>query len=494
MREIPCRLLGMTLLVLALVACGGARRTATAIPAPTAAGTWREVSSEHFIVWTNAAPERARALVRLMENLRQVVLGVSFFSKELPGKSFVIAFNDLEEVRQYVAPQFIAQAWSGSNVLLQPVIVLAASSLDDDKRIVTHELTHVIAHNVIRRQPDWFSEGIAGYFETVRLDEEGSKVDVGVPIEGRIAYLRRGGLIPVADVFGCATPACKDARFYSTTWALFTYLLTEHSALLRRYMQRLTEVATDQQAALWAETFPGLPASKLDSELATWLHYGSIRVMKYDVRLRDWPVTERSVTDADVLAAKGTLRYLVSPERGASAEIAQALALDPTHVIANMIEAVARKSISPDLARSITEAHPDDWRSWWLAWRAAENGADARAARDKACALLDANPAAIPIDQCSRDERGTFASDARQDVFKAAQPQLNKCIVKFSKPADLVDVMSVEADYDAAGNVTAARASIGSPATNACVEALLKTLVFPKGAAGTFRTTNRRTP
>ena len=39
----------------------------------------RELTSEHFAVWTNAAPDRARTLVRTMENLRQVVLGVAAF-------------------------------------------------------------------------------------------------------------------------------------------------------------------------------------------------------------------------------------------------------------------------------------------------------------------------------------------------------------------------------------------------------------------------------
>lgn len=296
------------------------------------------------------------------------------------------------------------------------------------------------------------------------------------------------------DLLACAKSACKDERFYATTWALFTYLLTEHSALLQRYMQRLAETPADQQSELWAETFPALPPDKLDRELATWVHYGRIRVMKYDIALREWPVNERSITDADVLAAKGTLRYLFAPDAGASVEIEQSLARDPTHVMANMIKAVARRSITPELARRITDAHPDDWRSWWLAWRAAKNANDARAAREKTCALLEANPAAIPIDQCARDASGAFAEDPRRAVFMAASPQINQCIVKSSKPADLAETMSVEVDIDSAGNVTAARVTIGTPATNACVEQVLKTLAFPKNRPGTFHMGSRRPP
>jgi hypothetical protein len=59
-----------------------------------------------------------------MENLRQVVLGVSFFKQDAKGKSFVIAFDTLDEVHEFVAQRFIAQTWSGRNVLRQPTIVL----------------------------------------------------------------------------------------------------------------------------------------------------------------------------------------------------------------------------------------------------------------------------------------------------------------------------------------------------------------------------------
>src|SRR6478735_8198871 len=88
-------------------------------------GPWRQLTSEHFVVWTDASPPRAQKLMRTMENLHQVVLGVSFFKTEVPGKSFVIAFNDLDEAREYTPVQFIARAWSGQNLLRQPLIVLA---------------------------------------------------------------------------------------------------------------------------------------------------------------------------------------------------------------------------------------------------------------------------------------------------------------------------------------------------------------------------------
>ncbi len=389
------RIGSVALVVCAATACGGA--TPQSSPPGKPAAAWRELTSEHFVAWTDTSPERARTLMRTMENLRQVVVGISFFRKEVRGKSFVIAFDSLDEVHQYVPPQFIAHAWSGSNPLLQPVIVLAAESLDHDRRIVTHELTHVIAFNVITSQPSWFAEGLAGYFETVRLDEDRATIDVGAPLEDRLRLLHDDGPTPITALFACDKPACMDDRFYATTWALVTYLINQHPDQLMQYMQRLLETPAAEQAQLWTAVFPELPPAKLDHELATWVHYGSVKVLQYTIVLRDWPVAERPISDADVFAAKGLLRYLFAPNAGTPPEISRALALDSTNVIASMIRANAQKSVTPEVAHAVTAAHPDDWRAWWLAWRAANNGADAREAREKTCSLLDATPTAVPI-------------------------------------------------------------------------------------------------
>lgn len=448
-------------------------------------GRWRQLTSEHFVVWTDTSPARAENLMRTIENLRQVVLGVSFFKTEAPGKSFVIAFHDMDEVREYVPVQFIARAWSSQNLLRQPVIVLAASSLDDDRRIVTHELTHVISFNAIESQPSWFAEGLAGYFETVRLDEEHGTVELGAPLDTRMAQLHDIGLMPMAALFACDQPACMDDRFYASAWALMTFLLNEHPAELMKYMERLTQTPEAEQPQLWASVFPSLPPSKLDHELASWLRYGRHTVMKYNIALRKWAVTEAPVSEADVLAAKGVLRYFDAPDGPVSKETLQALALDPTNVIANMITALANKSFSNETAHSVTTAHVDDWRAWWLAWRAATTGAESREARDKTCSLLAKSSLSGSIPECAAANGPTSETgpDPRFQVFAAATPQVNDCLKK-SKHLD--PNFAIDIEIADSGAVTGAHASVGSPESNACVEAVMKTLAFPPHHAGPY--------
>ena len=163
--------------------------------------------------------------------------------------------------------------------MFEPVIALAAEALESDRRMVTHALARLIASNAIPSQPSWFAEGVAGYFETVRVDGPHAAIDVGVPIEDRLHELKEGGTMPSAQLFACDRSECLDARYYSTAWALIAYLVNEHRTQLGEYIDRLVQTPAGNQAQLWPGV-PHLPPEKLDHELAKWLHYGSINVLE----------------------------------------------------------------------------------------------------------------------------------------------------------------------------------------------------------------------
>ena len=468
-----------SVVVCLVAACGGSSPFAS--HPRSGPGPWRELTSEHFTVWTDTSPERARVLVPTLENFRQVVVGVSAFN-ETKGKTFVIAFDSLDEVHKYVPIQFIAEAFSAQSVLRQPVIVLAAESLEDNRSVVTHELTHAITFNVIENQPRWFAEGIASYFETVRLDEGKAKLDIGVPQDGRMRELVEEGALPMTQEFACNKPECADQQYYATAWALFTYLLNEHPKELMAYMEKLAVTPLKDKPPTWESVVPSLPADKLDHELATWIHYGKIRVLKYTIKLRDWPTTEKPISEADSLAAKGLLRYLTTRDTAVGSELAKSLELDHTNMLANWIQASEEKAVDADLAHSLTAAHPDDWRAWFLAWRASKTLAESRDAQQKTCSLVAANPVAVPIDDCSRP---LPTEDTRRQVFMAATDQMNACMHQ-TKYKELAEDMSIDVDLDESGAVKSAHVVMGSPATNTCIEEILKGLAWPAGHPGLF--------
>jgi hypothetical protein len=369
--------------VVALAACRG-----PAVPAVPSEGgpAWIELASAHFTVWTDASRGRATELVRQMEHLRQVVLGVGFAGTSLEDNAFVIALRNDDEVGAYIPEQFVAFAFYGG-ALKQPGIVLPAD--EQTSHVVTHELVHVISFNVIKNQPRWFAEGLAGFFETVNLDPDSAKGDVGAPNKNVVARLRITPPTPAAKMFACDAYACMNDMFYATAWAMFSYLANTRPRDLIAYSRRIDQGAPNA----WAESFPDLKPEELDHQIRKWLAYGKHTVWRFDVALKQWSIKERTLRDADVYAARALLRERFRnvgdpPPR----ELARSLAADPTHLIANLVKAEYEKTIDLARAKQVAAAHPDDWRAWWLVALGANwQGDEARAAWERACALPGAS-------------------------------------------------------------------------------------------------------
>jgi hypothetical protein len=337
-----------------------------------------------------------------MEDLRQVVAGLAFPTAPTAGRCLVIAFRDDEELsvlgttrtQRALTMQARAPLW-------QPLIVMSASS-NLDLRDVTHELTHLVSYAVVHDQPRWFAEGIASFFENVRLDPDSAVVEVGVAPEYHGRPARMWHLVPVSTLFGWQTlpSASNEGGLYTTAWALFTFLFNERPAKLVRYMELLGQAGdpangppSQQFERAWAEAFPSLPNAVLDGELRRWLQTGSHRVLRFNVKVSGGPVAERTLGDADAYAVRGLLLREPGQEVQARAAVAAALAAEPTNVLAQLLTLQGGGArITPGLGRAIVAAHGDDWRAWWLASIALTaahlDGAEVKAAAMKACELL----------------------------------------------------------------------------------------------------------
>jgi hypothetical protein len=384
-----------------LAACGAA-----VPPLPSKGGpAWVELTSEHFTVWTDAEPDRARELIREMERMRQIILGMAFPSAPAAGKIPVIVLRDDAELAELsVTGEPRAYAATGEDgPLWRPMLVLSAfSNRDPADHTVVHELTHAISFAVVHHQPRWLSEGTAEFFETVDPDPTRTTADIGVPPQYRGQPIKMPHLIPIEKLFAWGRLSKGEQREYSTAWALFTFLINEHRTELVHFLQLLnadspTTPRKDRTIRAWNAAFPTLPLDSIDTVLGQWLLTGHHVVVHVNVQLRDWPATERRLGDGDVLAIRALLR---SRRNGAGAqlkaEVDAALAADRTNVLAwSLRVAVLREPISAEDARALTAAHPEDWLAWLFAAVANENS-DAEAlatARTKACLLIAENPA-----------------------------------------------------------------------------------------------------
>ncbi len=353
---------------------------------------WTELTSDHFTLWTDAAIPQATALIQGMEDLREAETGVAFHGVSPVGRSFVIALADRDELHAFVPTQFEAYAATMEGAFSQPMIVLAASD-DVTTGIAAHELTHVISHSVMRYQPRWFSEGMAKYFETIRIDHASGSVIVGAPpVE---APLHR--LMPLRSMLECNEVSCLDAGFYATAWAVYTFLSNVHPDDLAKLERGMQETHGDPTAA-WHDVF-GTQTAEIEGELYDWLDTGRHLELRYHSTFHDWPVTQRVLRDADVDAVRGLLHWIFGRPLAATTEVHAALAADPTNVLARLVSVAVGLPISVAEARALVKAHDDDWRAWFLLFHVVA-GDEQSMAHAEVCGLLAENPVITPPLKC----------------------------------------------------------------------------------------------
>jgi hypothetical protein len=400
-------------LSLALALLAGCPARAAVPKLPSQGGpAWIELQSDHFTLWTDAKPERARTLMRQIEHLRQVLIAIGFDNATDLSRSMVFALGSRSEALEFIREGMRAYAVSSFNApIRQPMMVMPADFDGDDAHVITHELIHVVTGNLIPGQPRWFAEGMAEFFASVGLDPDKAVVEVGRPSPEIVRTLRNYRPLPVAQMLACTGGDCTNWDFYVSAWAMFAYLANQRTQDLIAYTTRLyaLPVTPEGRDQAWRETFPDLTPATFDHELRKWIAYGKYGVRRFELKLATPTFAERTLNDTDVLAARATLRQIITGRRVAQVpdELTAALAADPTHLLAQLVREGFHQETTVEEMHRLTAAHPDDWRSWMLLFLAAKGGPEAAPAKQQACALLATRTEAFLRDWC--DSKGTDA-------------------------------------------------------------------------------------
>jgi hypothetical protein len=320
--------------VFALAACGAA-----VPPVPGKGGpAWLELSTEHFVVWTDAGEARGRELVGEIERMRQVVVGTAFPQARAMSKSFVIALRDDDEAGAYLPGSYVLAVSSppNGNALAMPVIVLSASTnMSGADRVEAHELVHAISHAVIPVQPRWFAEGMAKFYETVDIGDD--YADIGRAPDDRGQPMVMHHLEPLPAIFTCTSMSCAGFAFYATAWAFYTYLANARPELLASYEAAL--VQTRNPDAAMQQAFAGVAVGQLEQDMRQWLVTGSHRVLHFKVQFTRPAIAVRELHDADVYAIRAFMEASLRGDRvHAKQDLAAAEALQPDHPIVRALK------------------------------------------------------------------------------------------------------------------------------------------------------------
>lgn len=358
--------------VVAAAACGGPSATWRDV----SARPWLELRSDAFVMATDLSEREARARFGELAALREAVLehiGLVFPGAHPHLAPFrVVHLRSCGDVRRVhdIAAGFVTRArdWSGMTLMVTCENQVLGRSL------LVHELTHVVVRAVLPAGDPWLQEGLAQYYETIRI-ERGQVVIGAVPKRGAA-----GRFVPIETVrkLRAAFYGPTIQHNYVAAWRLVHLLNSRHHhAAFVRYLTALRSGASEDAA--WAASF-GDVAGKLE---ARYRDYGSgmlLDVYRGKDRSQGSPATRPAVRTLrrgeihavwlDMLLSSGVTR---SDARGAAATHIRMLeAEDPGWSGATFWKAVVvawhggrpRRGEAEKLLRAYVAAEPRDERGW----------------------------------------------------------------------------------------------------------------------------------
>lgn len=286
---------------------------------------WREASSDHFVIYSEASESSLREFATQLEKfdaaLRQRFGNVA----TTPGKAnrvTVFTLDSAQAVRRLakVKGNFLAGYYKARAT--GPVAFVPRSLGGGGKNDLTalgllqHEYVHhFMFQNLGGVYPSWFIEGFAEVYSTARYERDGS-VGLGLPAAHRAYSLSVGPRLPMAKLLMAKNAELKEAErgaFYARSW-LLTHYLTFEPARQGQLVAYLRAIGDGKSAEQANAVFGDLAV--LDKELDAYVRRPRLRYSKIDakdlkvgsIRIRDLGAGEEQIMDARIISRNGVNR------------------------------------------------------------------------------------------------------------------------------------------------------------------------------------------
>jgi tetratricopeptide (TPR) repeat protein len=212
-----------------------------AVLAPPALADWREISSDHFVIYADQGEDNLKRFAERLERFH-AAMALRYPSQDYkPSPSnrvtvFVVAnrraVQELRDPKDREVAGFYRPR-AGATVAVVPKLARGYSKFElSPETILLHEYAHHFMYGLsARAYPRWFVEGFAEFFAGARFEADGS-VGLGLPALYRSAELIYGRDVPMEVLLaydGGAGTKASSGSFYGQSWLLFHYLMFEPS-------------------------------------------------------------------------------------------------------------------------------------------------------------------------------------------------------------------------------------------------------------------------
>lgn len=257
---------------------------------------WVSVRTKHFRLIGDASEKSMRKAAIRMEQFRtafQTLFSRAKFNDAIP--MTVVVFRDEVSYKPFL-PEYKGKKRENIAGYFVPnrdinYITINAEILDEQLyplATIFHEYTHLILDANLKNIPAWIHEGLAEYYETLKVDEDGKKVIIGSPQSYHALLLREKQLIPLKELFAVDhssksyNEGDRVGIFYAESWALMHFLLQaengKYAKLLPTFMGQLTDGVDPEEA--FTKTFQ-MPLKQMEEQLDQYVRRFTMPVVTY---------------------------------------------------------------------------------------------------------------------------------------------------------------------------------------------------------------------
>jgi hypothetical protein len=308
------------------------------IAVPAHSAQWVRVETPNFVVFGEVGEKRTRDVASEFERFREALSRVlSGAATKAPVPTTVVVFDNAKSFAPYRPlyngkPVELAGQFSSDRDINR--VTLALDDREQGLRTIFHEYVHLVVSNVTNGMPIWLNEGLAEYYSTFLVSEDGKMATLGALIGSHLALLNHEHLLPLQDLLALThdSPLYNEGKrrgmVYAESWVLVHFLLSDpsRSKALAEYT-RITGAGAPAAAA-WQQVFGAydpLPDLKRYAEQAAFrgnrYHFNEgIETIKSEaVRL----------TDAEIEATLGDELIGVRRQGDGEAHLEKAAGMQP---------------------------------------------------------------------------------------------------------------------------------------------------------------------
>ena len=283
---------------------------ALAAPPDESPGGWFVARNNHFEVFSQAGPERAKFTLMRFEELR------SFFEQNRVAnltrgnhENAPVRVVEFRSAKEYESVKLNPTADAYFSAVEDRSYIVMPIFAGNDFRVAAHEYAHFVLYSGGLKLPPWLSEGLAELMSTVRVSSR--ECELGGAIPAHTALLRNATWLTASELFA-ADSAKRDtragtARFYAESWALVD-LLTSAPGYSDRFGELVELLNSGADSSRAMEKLYVKSAERILDDAQEWIrHGGSLKRKLSAVQQQTASVAVRAVPESQAQAVVADL-------------------------------------------------------------------------------------------------------------------------------------------------------------------------------------------